>query len=149
MNVGIASDHRGFKLKQKMTKYLSKKKYNVIDYGTDSTTMVDYPDYVLKLGNGLNNKEIDLGVVICGSGIGVSIFANKIKNIRCAKVDNTKEAKLSRQDNNANVIALNGTMSSIKAKDLIDAFLKTPFSNIERHNKRIEKISKYEQEGTL
>jgi ribose 5-phosphate isomerase B len=149
MNIGIASDHRGFKLKQKLTKYLSKRKYNVIDYGTDSTDVVDYPDFVLKLGNAINKKEVETGIVICGSGIGVCIFANKIKNIRCAKVDNIKEAKLSRNDSDANVIALNGTMSTMKAKDLIDVFLKTPFSNMDRYIRRIKKISKYEQEGIL
>jgi ribose 5-phosphate isomerase B len=149
MNIGIANDHRGLKLKQKMTKYLTKKKYNVINYGSDTIENVDYADYVLKLGEGINSKEIDLGIVICGSGIGVSVFANKIDNIRCAKVDNVKEARLSRNDSDANVIALNGTMSTIKAKDLVDTFLKTPFSNEERYIRRIEKITRYEKEKKL
>jgi ribose 5-phosphate isomerase B len=147
MKIGIASDHRGFKLKQKLTKYLMKKHYDVIDYGTDSTDPVDYPDYVLKLGEGIRTNAIDLGVVICGTGIGVSIACNKIRGLRCAKLNNIREARLSKLDNNANVMAIAGNTNILRAKDILDVFLKTPFSNEERHIRRIDKITKMEEEN--
>lgn len=148
MNIGIASDHRGYKLKEKLTKYLMKKHYNVINYGTDSIESVDYPDYAIKIGDGINKKEIDLGIIICGTGIGVSIVCNKIKGIRCAKVNNIKEAKMARAHNDANVLAIGSDLWLITAKDIIDAFINTPFSNEERHINRIAKITKIE-EGNL
>ncbi|MGI6324924.1 MAG: ribose 5-phosphate isomerase B [Bacilli bacterium] len=148
MNIGIASDHRGYKLKEKLTKYLMKKHYNVINYGTDSIESVDYPDYAIKIGDGINKKEIDLGIIICGTGIGVSIVCNKIKGIRCAKVNNIKEAKMARAHNDANVLAIGSDLWLITAKDIVDAFINTPFSNEERHINRIAKITKIE-EGNL
>ena len=144
MNIGIASDHRGFEIKQKLTNYLTKKGYNVINYGTDSKESVDYPDYAFKLCESLTQNEIIYGIALCGSGIGISIACNKVKGIRCAKVSNEKEAKLCRLHNNANVIALSAEMSLLEIKDIIDAFLTTNFSEEERHIKRIEKIGKYE-----
>lgn len=154
MKIGIASDHRGYKLKKKLISYLTKKKYEVIDLGTNSKDSVDYPDFALKLANSVLNKEVDQGIAICGTGIGISIACNKIDGIRCAKVDSPKEARLAKLDNDANVIALNGSMMSYKAKDILDVFLKTQFSNLERHIKRLEKIKelenpKYEKEEIL
>jgi ribose 5-phosphate isomerase B len=144
MKIGIASDHRGYRLKKKLIDYLTKKKYEVIDLGTNSTTSVDYPDYAIKLANSVLSNEVDQGIAICGSGIGISIACNKIDGIRCAKVDSPKEARLAKLDNDANVIALNGSMMSYKAKDILDAFLKTKFSNLERHISRLEKIKEIE-----
>lgn len=144
MNIGIAADHRGYRLKQKLLKYLTHLGYDTKDLGTTSRDAVDYPDFAFALGNAVINQEIDLGIAICGSGIGISIACNKVKGIRCAKVDSILEAKLARLDNNANVLALNGSMPVYKAKDLVDAFLKTEFSNFERHQKRIDKITDYE-----
>lgn len=154
MKIGIASDHRGYKLKKKLISYLTKKKYEVIDLGTNSKDSVDYPDFALKLANSVLNKEVDQGIAICGTGIGISIACNKIDGIRCAKVDSPKEARLAKLDNDANVIALNGSMMSYKAKDILDVYLKTQFSNLERHIKRLEKIKelenpKYEKEEIL
>ena len=144
MKIGIANDHRGYKLKLKLVDYLKKKGYEVTDYGTDSTVSVDYPDYGILLGEKVRNKEVDYGIAICGSGIGISIACNKVKGIRCAKVNNTREAKLCRQDNNANIIALNEKMYVFEAKDIIDTFLKTAYKEEERYQRRIDKISKYE-----
>ena len=141
--IGIASDHRGYNLKQKLTKYLNKKGYTVIDYGCDDTESHDYPEYGFKLGEAIKDKKIDKGIAICGSGIGISIACNKIKGVRCAKVNNTKEAKYTRLDNDANAIALNGNMHLFKAKDIVDTFLNTKFSNEPRHIKRIEMLDKY------
>ena len=144
MKIGIANDHRGYKLKLKLVDYLKKKGYEVTDYGTDSTVSVDYPDYGILLGEKVRDKEVDYGIAICGSGIGISISCNKVKCVRCAKVNNTREAKLCRQDNNANIIALNEKMYVFEAKDIIDTFLKTEYKEEERYQRRIDKISKYE-----
>ena len=145
MKIGIANDHRGYKLKLKLVDYLKKKGYEVTDYGTDSTVSVDYPDYGILLGEKVRDKEVDYGIAICGSGIGISIACNKVKGVRCAKVNNTREAKLCRQDNNANIIALNEKMHVFEAKDIIDTFLKTEYKKEERYQRRIDKISKYEE----
>lgn len=145
MKIGIANDHRGYKLKLKIVDYLKKCGYEVEDYGSNSTTSVDYPDYGIMLGEKVRDKDVDYGIAICGSGIGISIACNKVKGIRCAKVNNTKEAKLCRQDNNANIIALNEKMFLFEAKDIIDTFLKTEYKKEERYQRRIDKISKYEE----
>lgn len=144
MKIGIVSDHRGFKLKQVLVEYLVKRKYEVYDYGTDSTQSVDYPKYAFLLGEKVSNHDVDFGIAICGSGIGISIACNKVKNIRCAKVDNVDEAYHTRMDNDANILALSGNMPKYKAKDIVDTFLSTDFSNSERHINRIKQIALYE-----
>ena len=93
-------------LKQELTKFLIELGYNVINYGTDNTEMVDYPDYAFKIGEAVSRNDINYGILICNTGIGMSIACNKVKGIRCAKVDNVYEAKMTRRDNDANVIAL-------------------------------------------
>ena len=105
MKIGIASDHRGYKLKEKLKKELLKRNYEIIDYGTYSEESTDYPDYAFKLGENVRNKNVNFGIAICGSGIGISIACNKVKGIRCAKVVNSAEAKVTRLDNDANIVA--------------------------------------------
>lgn len=144
MKIAIASDHRGYPLKTELIKYLTKKNYEIVDMGTNSTEMVDYPEYAFKLGESVANKEVDFGIVVCGTGIGISIACNKVIGVRCAKVDNMKEAELTRKDNDANVLALNGSMPLYRAKDIVDTFFKTEFTNVERHVNRINAISEYE-----
>lgn len=146
MKIGIANDHRGYKLKTKIIPYLLKKGYEVEDYGALSTESVDYPDYGILLGEKVRDKEVDFGIAICGSGIGISIACNKVRGVRCAKVNNPKEAKLTRLDNNANVIALSETLRVFEAKDIIDAFLNTKYQPEERFERRIDKITKYEEQ---
>ena len=145
MRVGIASDHAGYKKKQKVIKYLKKKKYDVVDYGTDSNVSVDYPDFAKKLCHSVNNNEVEIGILICYTGIGMSIAANKVNGIRCAKVDNVKEAELSRLHNNSNVIALSARKWMFEIKDILDKFLKTNFSNEERHVRRVNKLIDYDK----
>ena len=145
MKIGLANDHRGYPLKEKIKKYLIKKGYEIIDYGTNSNESVDYTEYAFRIGESVVKEEIELGIVICGTGIGISIACNKVKGVRCAKVDTVRQAKLTRIDNDANILALDGSLSSYKALDIVDAFLKTPFSNLEKHNRRLEKINNYEQ----
>lgn len=146
MKIGITNDHRGLVLKQTLTNYLEKKGYNIIDYGTDSDDSVDYPDYAFKLGKSLQTKDIDLGIAICGTGIGMDIALNKVKGIRCAKASNEEEAILARSHNDANALALTAKISSDMAKDIVDKFINTNFSNDKRHIERIQKIKEYEND---
>ena len=120
--------------------------YEVIDYGTFSTESVDYPDYAFELSTNVVEKNVDYGVAICGSGIGISIACNKVKGIRCAKVSNVEEAKYTREDNDANIIAFGEKMDKEEAKEAVKVFINTPFSNLDKHVRRINKIKKYEEE---
>lgn len=149
MKIGIASDHRGFPLKSKLINYLIKNNFEVIDFGTTSTAMVDYPEYAFKLGEAVARREIDFGIVTCGTGIGISIACNKVRGVRCAKVDNVKEAELTRRDNDANVLALNGSMPLYRAKDIVDVFFKTNFTGVDRYINRINQILEYENNSNL
>lgn len=142
MKIGIANDHNGYKLKEQIKKEF--KNYEIIDYGTMNNTSVDYPDFAFKLGESISNKEIELGILICKTGIGMSIACNKVKNVRCAKVDTTLEAELTRLHNDSNVIAISSLNKN--ALEIVKVFLETPFSNEERHIRRINKIKEYENE---
>ncbi|HHT37991.1 MAG TPA: RpiB/LacA/LacB family sugar-phosphate isomerase [Mollicutes bacterium] len=144
MKIGIASDHRGYNLKAKLIKYLSKKGYEAIDYGTDSSESVDYPDFAFKLGEEYNKESFDYGIAICGNGIGISIACNKVKGVRCAKVDSKKEAIYARKHNDANIISIGTDKFFFEIKDIVDAFLDSNFTNEERHVRRINKIKDYE-----
>lgn len=144
MKIAIANDHRGYKLKTKLVKYLTKKGHEIINVGTDSESSVDYPTYAFLLGDQVATGECELGIAICGSGIGISIACNKVKGIRCAKLNNVKEAKYSRIDNDANIMAISGTMPYFRALDIVDTFINTKHLMIERHDKRINMITEYE-----
>lgn len=139
MKVYIVSDHRGFKLKEEL-----KKHFDLIDLGIKTEHPVDYPIYALKLAEKVSKTD-SFGIAICGSGIGISIACNKVDGIRCAKVNSIKDAKYTRLDNDANVIALSGEMNEKKAIRIVEEFLNTEFSNIERHKRRIEEIKEYEK----
>ena len=145
MKIGIASDHRGFALKKSLIEYLEKR-YEVIDYGTNSDVSVDYPDYAFRLGKAVSQQEVLFGIAICGSGIGISIACNKVKGVRAGKVNSLKDVIATRKDNDANIICLSEDTDYLLAQEMVDAFLTTPFSLEERHKKRIEKITKYEEE---
>lgn len=141
--IGIASDHAGLELKEKIIIYLESLGYQVLDYGTNVNTSVDYPDYAFKIGESIVNRDIKFGILICKTGIGMSIACNKVKGVRCAKVDNIEEAKLTRLHNNSNVIAVSALNEN--ALEIIKIFLETEFSNDERHIRRVEKIIRYEE----
>ena len=144
MKIGIANDHRGYNLKVQILDKL-KEKYEIVDLGTDSNESVDYPDYAFKLGEKVSNKELDFGIAICGSGIGISIACNKVEGIRCAKVSNKDEAMYTRNDNDSNIVALSEKVLPEDAIEIIDTFINTPFSNEEKHIRRINKITEYEE----
>ena len=144
MKLGFAADHRGYLKKQKLIKFLEKKGYTIIDYGTNSVDAVDYPDYAFKVAEAVKSKEIDKGILMCANGIGMAIAANKVKTIRCAKVSTIKEAKHSRIDNDCNMIAISNEITTTKLCKILIAFLQTEFSAKERYIKRIEKVDNYE-----
>ena len=136
----IASDHAGYKLKEDIKNYLIDKKMSVFDIGPYNDNSVDYPDYAKKLGNRIKLKKSDVGILVCGSGTGMAISANKIKSIRAAVCYNTKSTRLSRQHNNANIIALGSrlTKKNLSLK-LVEIFFKTKFEG-GRHLRRVKKI---------
>ena len=136
----IASDHAGYKLKEDIKNYLIDKQMSVFDVGPYNNNSVDYPDYAKKLGNRIKLKKSDVGILICGSGTGMAISANKIKRIRAAVCYNTKSTRLSRQHNNANIIALGSRLikKNLSLK-LVEVFFKTKFEG-GRHLRRVNKI---------
>ena len=139
-NVVIASDHAGFNLKEKIKSFLIKKGNNVIDLGAKNSNSVDYPDYAHLLCKKINSTKNQFGVLICGTGIGMVMAANKHKNIRAALCYNLKTSRLSRQHNNANIIALGSRLTKEKiALKCVEIFLKTSF-NGGRHIRRVKKI---------
>jgi len=136
----IASDHAGFKLKEIIKDYLSKKKIKITDLGPSKLLKVDYPDYAHKLSKRINLNNKLIGVLVCGSGIGMEITANRYKNVRAALCYNQKTAKLSRLHNNANIITLGSRLTKkTVALKCINTFLNTKFEG-GRHSKRIKKI---------
>jgi len=138
--VCIASDHAGYKLKESIKDHLIDKYISIFDMGPFEDKSVDYPDYAKKLANRIKAKKSDIGILVCGSGTGMAISANKIKGIRAAVCYNIKSTRLSRQHNNANIIALGArlTKKNVSLK-LVETFLKTSFEG-GRHLKRIRKI---------
>ena len=143
MKIGIANDHGGYELKFNLTKILEEKGYTIVNYGSDTSERVDYPDYAFKLCQGVINNEIDLGIVICKTGIGVSIASNKVKGIRCAKIDNEIDAKYSKCHNNANVLAFSAHKSVDEIVNLIEIHISNSFEG-DRHQNRLDMIMEYE-----
>ncbi|WP_054251492.1 ribose 5-phosphate isomerase B [Neofamilia massiliensis] len=140
MKISIGSDHAGFDLKEQLKNYLEEEGYEVIDEGCYSHESVDYPDFGKKVGKRVADKEADRGLVVCGSGIGISIAANKVSGIRCALVSEPLSARLARQHNDANVLALGGRLTGLEmAKECLKVFLQTDFEG-GRHQRRIDKL---------
>ncbi|MCR4746152.1 MAG: ribose 5-phosphate isomerase B [Lachnospiraceae bacterium] len=140
-SIAIGSDHGGFKLKAALIDHLKEGGYEVKDMGTYSEESCDYPEYGRAVGNAVVNGEVDYGIVICSTGIGISITANRIKGVRAALCTNEYMAKMTRLHNNANVLAMGANViGESLAIDITDTFLNTEFSNEERHKRRIGKI---------
>ena len=121
MKLGIASDHRGYHLKEKIKEAIED--IEIVDFGTNSEESCDYPDYAFKLGEAVAKKEVDFGIAICGSGIGISIACNKVKGVRCAKVSNREEARITRIDNNSNIVAFGENMPLAQAFEIVINFI--------------------------
>lgn len=143
MKLYIACDHRGTSMKDYLIKELEPT-YNIIPSAIQNSSEDDYPDFAFDIATKMD-KENDLGILICGTGIGISIAANKVQGIRCARVNNIDDAISSRQHNHANIIALPAYLSNKEALKIIEAFLNTSPSMEERHLRRINKIISYEK----
>lgn len=147
MKLGLACDHGGYELKEILKDYLADKGYEVIDYGTNTNESVDYPDYAAKLAKGVLAKEVDLGIAICGTGIGISIACNKFNGIRAAHVTDAFSAGATRKHNDANILCLGGRITGVEvAKNIVDNFLAAEFEG-GRHQNRLDKITKIEKRG--
>lgn len=142
MKIAIASDHGGFELKNKLVDYFKQEGVNIDDLGTYSADSVDYPDYADKMAEYILSKKAELGVLICGTGVGISIAANRHKGIRAALLYNQFVAEMAKKHNNANVIVFGGrTMSFDEVVSYIKIFLNTSFEG-GRHQKRLDKLDK-------
>jgi ribose 5-phosphate isomerase B len=138
--ISISSDHAGFELKESIKKFLIKKKFLILDLGPKDDRSVDYPDYAKKLAKNIISKKSDIGILVCGSGTGMAMSANRFKKIRAAVCYNAKSTKLSRSHNNANIIAIGSRLINKNlAFKLVMIFLKTKFDG-GRHKRRINKI---------
>ncbi len=146
MKVGIASDHQGFSEKEALKKYLRSEDYQVTDFGPSNEEATDYPQYAFSASEKVAALELDMAILICGTGIGMSIASNKVKGVRCAKVDNLREAVLAKTHNNANVLAFSSELGFSKMRKFLDVFFASEYSYEERHNRRLEAITKYENE---
>lgn len=145
MKISIACDHGGLNLKKAVIKYLVDNGYEYVDYGTNSTDSCDYPDYALPAAEAVANKECDFGIVICSTGIGVSIVANKVPGVRCAHCHDTYCATFTRLHNNSNVLALGEKVVGVGyALEIVEKFLTTQFEG-GRHERRVNKIGDIEK----
>jgi ribose 5-phosphate isomerase B len=142
--IAIGSDHAGFPVKETIRKYLEAAGYSVDDQGTYSHESVDYPDYGKAVGERVASKQADLGIAVCGSGIGISIAANKVPGIRAALAHDVITARLAREHNDANVLALGGrVVTDTVAIEMVQTFLTTAYLG-GRHQRRLDKISRME-----
>ncbi len=148
MKIGLGCDHGGYSLKEEIKKHLESRRINVIDYGTNnSTESVDYPIYGEKVANAVISNEVDYGILCCGTGIGISLAANKVPGIRCAVVSDTFSAKMSKAHNNANMLSLGErVIGKGLALEIVDAWLDTEFEG-ERHLRRVNMINDIEKKN--
>ena len=142
MKIALASDHAGYSYKEKVKEYLKSKGYEVVDYGAHNTERSDYPDFAHKAAEGILRGEAERGIFVCGSGIGISIAANRHKGIRAVDAVTTEMAKLGREHNDVNVLALGERLIAWEeAKNIIDTFFATAFEG-GRHAERVKKIDR-------
>ncbi len=143
--IALGCDHAGFELKQAIIKHLDERKIEYKDYGTYSEDSVDYAVYAEKTARAVANGECELGLLFCGTGVGISMAANKVRGIRAACCSDLFSAEMTRRHNDANILSLGGrVVSPEKATELVDIFLDTPFSGEERHARRIAQIADIE-----
>ena len=147
MKIAIATDHNGVNEKKEIINSL-KDKYEFIDKSPNNFATDDYPDFALEVAKAINNKEVDFGILMCGTGIGMSIAANKVKGIRAAHCYNVDQARLTRVDNDSNIICLSYKQDMAELIPMIEMFMNTEHSTEERHHRRVQKIKDIE-EGKL
>jgi ribose 5-phosphate isomerase B len=147
MRLAVGSDHRGYQLKDKILTMLRSKGHEVLDVGTVGTESVDYPDFACIVAEKVRDHEVDRGVLICGTGIGMAITANKFRGVRAAPCADEVSAELSRRHNDANVLCLSGDMLSVRAAErIVEMWITTEFEG-GRHSRRIQKIEQIETAG--
>lgn len=147
MKISIGCDHSALDLKNALIDYLKAHGHEVFDKGTYTKDSCDYTDYGYMVAKDIKDKKVDRGIVICYTGIGMSMIANKVKGVRCALVGSKDAAELTRAHNDSNCLALSAKYTGIPlAKEIVDVWLNTEFSFNERHQRRIDKIAKYEEE---
>ena len=147
MTIAFASDHGGYEMKQNLIARLEKEGHTCRDFGTNSLESCDYPDFCAPAAKAVASGECERGIVICTTGIGVSIACNKVKGIRCAHCADDCEAELTRRHNNANMVAIGaGFTGPMMADRIVDIFLNTPFDG-GRHQRRVDKVMALENEG--
>jgi RpiB/LacA/LacB family sugar-phosphate isomerase len=148
MRIAMASDHAGFKLKQDLVKYLGELGHRIVDLGTNSEDPVDYPDYAVAVGNAVLGGTAERGVLICGSGVGASVAANKLKGIRAAVCHDTYSAHQGVEHDDMNVLVLGSrVIGPALGRELVTAFLHATFSGEERHVRRLNKVRALEKRG--
>lgn len=141
MKIAMASDHAGYKLKEELKKFVERKGHEAVDFGTNSEASCDYPDFARPAAEAVSGGKADRGILICGSGVGVTIVANKVRGIRAVLVHDVYTAKQSREHGDCNVLTLAGKkITKAKAHKIVAVWLKTKFSGDERHIRRIRKI---------
>ncbi len=146
MMIAIGSDHGGFDLKESIKKHLEERGIEYKDFGTFNKDSCDYPDFGRAAAEAVASGECEKGIVVCTTGIGISIVANKVKGVRCALCSEVTTARLTREHNDANVLALGGGMTGeLLGNEIVDVFLDTPFSGLEKHSRRIAKITETEK----
>jgi ribose 5-phosphate isomerase B len=146
MKIALGADHAGYQLKDQIKQHLEQQGISVRDEGTSSAESVDYPDYARAVAHDISEQRADLGILVCGSGIGMAIAANKVDGVRAANVSTEYEAQMSREHNNANVLALGARiLDPGQAFRIVDKWLATPFAG-GRHERRVEKIMAIEKE---
>ena len=146
MKIAIGCDHGALDLKNTVVKHLTKKGFEVKDFGTYTPDSCDYPDYAAAAAKAVASGEYDKGIVLCTTGIGVSITANKIPGIRCALLSDVMSARMTREHNDTNVMALGaGVVGQMLALEIVDTWLSTEFSHNERHQRRIDKVMALEK----
>ena len=146
MKIAIACDHGALDLKNALIAYLESKNYEVVNFGTDTLDSCDYPDYCGAAAKAVADGRCDRGIVLCTTGIGASIAANKVRGIRCALLSDLMSARLTREHNDTNVMALGaGIVGKLLAFEIVDTWLGTEFSHNERHQRRIDKVMALEK----
>ncbi len=149
MKIALGADHAGYELKDKIRQHLQQRGLQLLDEGTRSGESVDYPDYARLVAHDVSQQRADVGILVCGSGIGMAMAANKVAGIRAANVSSEHEAQMSREHNNANVLALGArVLKEEEALRIVDQWLATPFAG-GRHERRVEKIAAMEKEEAL
>lgn len=147
MKIAVANDHAATDMKKEIVDMLEKEGYEILNFGTDTYDSCDYPLYAKKAAKAVVNHEADCGIVICGTGIGISIAANKVKGVRCGLCKDVTDARLTREHNDANMLAMGARTTGLEtAKDIVHTFLNTPFSEGANHIRRIGELADLDNE---